>query len=167
MTGDGDDDAGAGPPGTSERPSVDPPLVSGSHTRLGVLVVDDEPLVRRTIARALGRVGIRVLECDSITEARRIMESDAVLHVLLTDLSLRDGDGTTLAAEARARVPPLSVIYASGHAMSELIARGVDPEQDTVLLKPFAPSELVAKVRACIGEDVTQRGRAPRSSDRK
>jgi DNA-binding response OmpR family regulator len=166
-TDDDGDDADAGAEATSERPSIDPPLVSGKHARLGVLVVDDEPLVRRTIARALTRVGMRVLECESVAEARKIMQSDAVLHVILTDISLRDGDGTMLAGEARARVPPLSVIYTSGHAMSELIARGVDPDRDEVLLKPFAPSDLVARVRACIGDGVTQLDRAPRSSGRK
>lgn len=163
-TDDEKDDPGAVAPTRSERPSIDPPLTSGSRALLGVLVVDDEALVRRTIVRALNRVGMKVLECDSITEARRIMESDAVLHVLLTDVSLRDGDGTTLAAHARERVPPLSVLYTSGHAMSELVARGVDPEHDDVLLKPFAPSDLVAMVRACLDGGVKRPGRAPRSS---
>ena len=61
-------------------------LVAG----LLVLLVDDEPLVRRSFARALRRASMRVVECGTAAEALRVLRDDPSIGLILSDVSLPD-----------------------------------------------------------------------------
>ena len=93
-----------------------------------VLLVEDEAIVRTTMADALAELEFDVLEAS--TSAGALARLVPPPDLLLTDLGLPDGDGFALVAEARRRVPGLPVIVASGQSEA--------PRQDVVWLpKPF------------------------------
>jgi len=137
-------DASEAAPKTRPQSSSD----SGSRLRaVGVLVVEDEPLVRRTFCRALRHAKIRVIEAGSAGEALRLLREDPTVGLLLTDVSLPDSDGVALAEAALAERPELSVVYTSGHGTATLRELGIDPARDRVVSKPFVPDEMVETVR--------------------
>jgi len=124
---------------------------SGTQLRsLGVLVVDDEPLVRRTFCRALRHARLRVVQAGTAAEALRLLREDRQIGVLLTDVSLPDSDGPALVEAALAERPELSVVYTSGHSSATLRELGVDPTRHRVIHKPFVPDAMVEAVKGAM-----------------
>jgi len=111
-----------------------------------VLICDDEPGVRRTMARILEGGGYRVLEAESPDAALRCVH-DADL--LLTDVVMPETNGPELARLAREIVPELPVLYVSGHTRDILESRGLD-DNAALLDKPFTHEELLIQVAALL-----------------
>jgi CheY-like chemotaxis protein len=112
-----------------------------------VLVVEDEDLVRGTIAGALEDAGFVVLEAVTAQGGLEVLESRAVT-LLFTDIRLPGTmDGWRLAEEARRLHPGLPVLYATGYSdeAPRLVPRGV------LLRKPYLPSAVVAEIEKLIG----------------
>ncbi len=81
-------------------------------TRLRVLLVEDETLVRMTTAEMLVELGHEVLEAATAEEA--LSQLDGAVDLVITDIGLPGTDGLSLAATARRRTPALPVIVATG-----------------------------------------------------
>jgi len=114
-----------------------------------ILVVDDEFLIRLTLADALANDGFAVLEAADGEDALRILAATPGVAVLLTDLHLPGGmDGTEVARRARLLRRDLPVIYMTGQP-------GGPPQpaspRDAFIAKPYLPSEVCAAVRRTIG----------------
>jgi PAS domain S-box-containing protein len=111
------------------------------------LVVEDEAAVRQLVKRALTEAGYRVLSARDADEARRVLARPGAIHVLVADLVLPGTtSGAALAQEAVAARPDLAVLFMSGHA-----TEAEDMGDEAVrLTKPFAPGDLVRKVREAI-----------------
>jgi two-component system KDP operon response regulator KdpE len=111
-----------------------------------VLVVDDEPHIRRALRNALADEFDRVIEAGTASEAVDL----AAAHrpdLIVLDLGLPDRPGQWVCAEVRKwSVVPIIVLSAH-HAESEKI-RLLDEGADDYVTKPFSPAELVARVRA-------------------
>jgi two-component system KDP operon response regulator KdpE len=128
--------------------------VSGGST---VLVVDDDPHVRRFLRTTLAGHGHAVAEAGTVAEAidaiRRVRPS-----IVLLDLGLPDGDGLAvlraLPAEDR---PPVIVLSARGQEGDKVIA--LDAGAEDYLTKPFGASELLARIRVVLRRGFS--GRAP------
>ena len=112
-----------------------------------VLVVDDEPSMRRVCQRVLERAGYAVAVAASGEEALRGVEDGrfATVGVALVDVSMPIMDGYALARGLHARVPALPVVLMSGHAEDEHAHEAAAPGTG-FLGKPFLPSELVQAV---------------------
>jgi CheY-like chemotaxis protein len=107
-----------------------------AHT---ILVVDDSDLVRRLMVRTLKGAGFIVLEARSGPEALNRLEShEGVIHMLITDLSLRVVHGLELYMELRSRQPKLPVIFVMG-------PNGAT--SGNLLPKPVKLEELLRRVR--------------------
>lgn len=106
-----------------------------------VLLVEDDPHVRRLVARELARLGLEVTAVESAEEALRMEEPT---DLLVTDRSLPGMNGEELARTLRQRAPHLKVLLISGVPQ--------EPEDDTIafLFKPFSPSELKSAVAALL-----------------
>ncbi|MDT8367772.1 MAG: ATP-binding protein [Longimicrobiales bacterium] len=115
------------------------PIVEGSPV---VLVVEDEPQVRRAASRALERGGYRVVAAASCAEARALVREGVVPDLLVTDVGLPDGDGRDLARELVAERPDLAVVVMSGHASGGDAVGSGAPERTRFLEKPFTISDL-------------------------
>lgn len=113
-----------------------------------VLLVEDEPQVRRFLRAALTARPFRLIEAASVSEARLLATSHNPELVLL-DLGLPDGDGIELTRELRSwsRVP-IIVISARGLEADKVAA--LDAGADDYLTKPFGLDELLARMRVAL-----------------
>lgn len=113
-----------------------------------ILVVEDEPQMRKFIRASLSSHGYRVVEADRASEAVALMTVQSPEMVLL-DLGLPDGDGIDLTRQLRewARVPIL-VLSARGREDDKVAA--LDAGADDYLTKPFGVSELLARMRVAL-----------------
>ena len=111
-----------------------------------VLLVEDDAIVRSTLADFLEAAGCELREAESTPSARTILMNPAEsIVVLVTDINLGPGeDGLTLAAEARQQVPGLAIFYVTGSP--ERLRVRPPPPTERVFLKPFNPDDLVAAV---------------------
>lgn len=118
-----------------------------------VLVVDDEPAIRRMIRIACEAAGHRVVEADSVRQAT-VEAAMARPDVILLDLGLPDGDGVAVVRSVRSwSTVPIVVISArdADHAKIDLLDAGADD----YVTKPFSMPELLARIRAMLRRAVT------------
>jgi PAS domain S-box-containing protein len=113
------------------------------HTKVAVLVVDDEPALLETVAQALRQSGYEVLPAASGDEALNIAATQK-FGMLVTDLMMPHIDGVSLAQRLRAIYPDLPVLFITGYAGGDLTLRL--PENANVLRKPFRALDLVTSV---------------------
>jgi CheY-like chemotaxis protein len=109
-------------------------------TRPLVLVVEDEILLRWTVAEALQEAGFDVVEAGSAIEAISILEKRADIHAVFTDIQMPGSiDGLKLAHLISFRWPPIRIIATSG----QLKLRDDDlPEGGRYLQKPYPMADL-------------------------
>ena len=137
-------EAGAGAAGRAAGPPTDPQ--PGAPVR--VLVVDDDPRALRFVRDALSGAGYAPVVTGSPHDLPRILRSERPQLVLL-DLMLPDVDGI----ELMGRVPELAdlpVIFISGYGRDETVAKALESGAADYIVKPFSPTELVARVRAAL-----------------
>lgn len=114
-----------------------------------VLLVEDDLLLGASLARALEQAGHAVRWVRQLVDARRSLAETHVDMVIL-DLGLPDGQGTDLLAQLRAaneRVPVL--VVTARDALHERLG-ALDSGADDYLVKPFAVTELLARMRAVL-----------------
>lgn len=112
-----------------------------------ILVVDDDPLIRRVCRRILHMQGFRVEEAEGNSEAQAALDKNgSPVDVLVTDLRLRDGDGATLAAHTRRKHPSTGIVFITGDPEGAQSA-GLAGE---IVGKPFGGDELLGAVRRAI-----------------
>jgi two-component system cell cycle sensor histidine kinase/response regulator CckA len=126
-----------------------------------ILLVEDEPAVRRVTVRMLEAQGYRVLSTSSGEEALRVIEDERErLHLLLTDVVLAGGmSGPVLAERVRALRPSLKVLYVTGYTSDVTILHGLLEHSVALVQKPFTAESLGSKVRQVL--DATE-GTDPR-----
>ena len=113
-----------------------------------VMVVEDEPPVRRFVRAALAAHGYRVLEAGGVREAEQLAPSHNP-DVLLMDLGLPDGDGIDLVRRIREwSRAPIIVLSARGREEDKVAA--LDAGADDYLTKPFGINELLARLRVAL-----------------
>jgi PAS domain S-box-containing protein len=122
-----------------------------------ILVVEDDPEVRRFSCETLAELGYNVLEAGDGHAGLRVLDANPDIRVLFTDVGLPGGmSGRQLADEARKRRPELRVLFTTGYARNSIVHNGrLDPGVE-LITKPFTQSALSAKLR-----DILDRSRAP------
>jgi two-component system KDP operon response regulator KdpE len=116
--------------------------------RTTVLVVDDEPQIRRVVRNALDGDGARVLEAATAREGIDLAAAERPDLVVL-DIGLPDGRGEDVCRELRgwSNVPIL--VLSARHSDAEKVAL-FDAGADDYVTKPFSPVELKARIRALL-----------------
>jgi CheY-like chemotaxis protein len=116
-----------------------------------ILVVDDDATVRMLIAEVLLERSYNVLEAADGPAAMRILESDAEIDLLITDVGLPGGmNGRQVADAARLGRADLKVLFITGYAENAAVGNGyLDPGME-VLTKPFPMAALGNKVHDMI-----------------
>ena len=111
-----------------------------------VLVVDDEPSVRRIMARALARYGATITEAHSAHEALDLLANGTTVDAIVTDISMPGMNGIDLARTLRSRghAPPL--LFVTGAELSDADRAQIDAMQARLLNKPFDMTELAHSV---------------------
>jgi CheY-like chemotaxis protein len=116
-----------------------------------ILVVDDDPLVRATIVRALAELGYQTGEAaDGAAALAALRASERPLLVIL-DYVMPGMDGAEVAREIAELDPDLPVLFSTGHAALRAL-RAAAGEDAPVLEKPFTLDELEVLVRERLAE---------------
>ena len=119
-----------------------------------VLVVDDEPTVRMLVADILDELGYTAIEADDGPSGLRILQSDARIDLLISDVGLPGGmNGRQMADAARVSRPELKVLFITGYAENSVVGNGHLAHGMQVLTKPFAVDVMADRIRAIIGAD--------------
>ena len=133
--------------GAAAEPSAPERVRTGSKGHEHLLVVEDDPAVRRLICGVLEENGYRILSAVNGRDALELCSSDQNLDLLLTDVIMPEMSGAELGQILGERYPALKILYMSGYT-DDLLARHGLPESNVNLLeKPFTPSTLLAKIR--------------------
>ncbi|MFO0554651.1 MAG: response regulator [Polyangiaceae bacterium] len=124
-----------------------------------VLVVEDEPQLRKFIRASLSSHGYRVVEAETAAEGVRLVTSHNP-EIILMDLGLPDGDGIDLTRQLRewSRVP-IIVLSARGREDDKVAA--LDAGADDYLTKPFGVNELLARMRVALRHAQTATSASP------
>ncbi len=128
-----------------------PPAPSGlPGTPESVLVVDDEPAVRRFACRVLREAGYGVQEATDGEDALSLIRSGTVEpDAVVSDIVMPRLNGVELVQLLALERPRLPVILMSGFGTEQLGRRGI-ASPCGVLAKPFPPERLLAEVRRCL-----------------
>ena len=122
---------------------------------LRVLVVDDEPLIRWSVAETLTERGYLVVQTGDGCGARSAVEGADAFDVVLLDYRLPDSDDLSLLASIRRAVPRGQVIVMTAFGRPEVVRAALDLGAYCVIGKPFemqAIAELVAEAAASTRE---------------
>ncbi len=131
-------------------PGADSPArpAFAGHESPRVLVLDDDPLMLRFVRDALAAAGWTALATGEPGELERLIEAERPDLVLL-DVVLPGTDGIELMRRT-AELAELPVIFISGYGNDETIAKALELGAADYIVKPFSPTELVARIRAAL-----------------
>lgn len=116
-----------------------------------ILVVDDEPEIRKLVTAMLNRNGYRVLTADTGENAIRLFKGNPGIDLLLTDVVAPGMSGPMIADEIAALQPDIKVLFMSGFDNTQVVQRYVVEKGYSLLVKPFTMEQLEQMVRAVIG----------------
>ena len=114
-----------------------------------VLVVEDDPLIRSSLGRALRVNGYEVAAVGSLAEGADALASHPV-DVVVCDLGLPDGDGLDLIEQLQATRPGLPVIVLTARSEEADVVTGLASGAVDYVTKPFRLAELLARIAAIV-----------------
>jgi len=140
------------PPITAAEPGVEKMPEGTEH----ILLVEDDPSVRRLSKELLLRLGYSVTDASS-GRAGLALGSDDTRHfdLALCDVILGDMSGPAVAEALMALRPSIRVLYMSGYMDEAIVKTGVLDEGKPFLQKPFTPMQLAKKIREVLDEQET------------
>jgi PAS domain S-box-containing protein len=116
-----------------------------------VLVVDDEAVVRMLVTETLADLGYEALEAADAKAGLKMLDSDARIDLLITDVGLPGGmNGRQMADAARRKRPALKVLFITGYAENAALGNGQLEPGMHVLSKPFAMEQLAARIKSIV-----------------
>jgi signal transduction histidine kinase/ActR/RegA family two-component response regulator len=119
-----------------------------------VLLVDDDEIVRTTVALMMEDLGYTVIEAGSGAEALAILERGEKVDLLFTDVVMPGAiNGRQLADRARASDSNLRVVFTSGYTENAIVHNGQLDAGTELLSKPYNRDQLAAKLRRVLDGD--------------
>lgn len=116
-----------------------------------VLVIDDDPTIRMLVAEVLADLGYAVIEAVDGPGGLKVLESNAKVDLLITDVGLPGGmNGRQVADAARVNRPSLKVLFITGYAENAVIGKGRLDNGMFVITKPFQMDVLARRIREII-----------------
>jgi two-component system, cell cycle sensor histidine kinase and response regulator CckA len=117
-----------------------------------VLVVDDEPEIRKLVAAMVTQFGHTALTADSGEHALTLFRHHShPIELLITDVIAPGMSGPMLADRLTALQPDLKVLYISGYDNTHVVQKYVVEKGHALLPKPFTVEELKEKMESLIG----------------
>jgi DNA-binding NtrC family response regulator len=114
---------------------------------MSILIVDDEPLIRWSVAESLEAAGHQVVEAGTAAEALRFFQpGNGPVEVVVLDLKLPDSSGLGLLRRIRQLSPGSRVILMTAHGTPEILDEAMKSGAVGVLTKPFDMSLVVEMV---------------------
>jgi two-component system KDP operon response regulator KdpE len=125
-----------------------------------VLIVDDEPPIRRLLRVGLGTEGYAISEAGSAKDAIEHVKLDRP-DLILLDLGLPDMLGHELLRQWRDELVDLPILILSSRTDEAGIVRALELGADDYVTKPFGMKELVARIRVALRHKLQQQGEKP------
>lgn len=122
-----------------------------------ILLIDDDPVLRRTVARYLSGVGFVVIEAADGSELTRILDEQPSIGLVITDINMPETDGLEVIRRLRRTGSTLPVIAMSGGGMFSkhlLLANAGQLGATASLDKPFGLSDLRALVERLLDTEI-------------
>jgi len=126
---------------------------------LKVLVVDDEPPIRRLLRAGLGTQGYQTLDAPNAKAALDLMSDKPDLVIL--DLGLPDMQGLDLLRQIRAQREDVPIVVLSSRGDETAKVEALDLGADDYVTKPFGMEELLARIRAALRHQLHLQGERP------
>ncbi|MEW6281313.1 MAG: ATP-binding protein, partial [Candidatus Eremiobacterota bacterium] len=121
------------------------PIPQGTGT---ILLVEDDPAVRKLVARVLTACGYRVLAAEQGEQALELAgRHEGAIDLLITDIVMPGMNGRQLSERLSRERPDLKTLFISGHTDDAIFLRGVACESVSFLRKPIHPGILATTVR--------------------
>ena len=126
-----------------------------------ILVLDDEPDVRKLVATVLAGEGYTVLTADSGDKAIKLFQKrKQPVDLLLLDVISPGLSGPMVADRLTELQPGLRVMFMSGYDRTHVVQRYVVDKGSALLKKPFTPDELLQKVREVLKSSASAQANA-------
>ena len=115
--------------------------------RITLLLVEDEPALRKLAVTMLEEKGYGVLQAGNGLDAIGVAERyRGEISLLVTDVVMPRLSGPELAQQLRGLRPGMETLFMSGYNDSRLVSRGVEQANVNLLVKPFTPDQLISRV---------------------
>jgi DNA-binding response OmpR family regulator len=111
-----------------------------------ILVVDDDPVIRRLLKDEFERAGFQVLTADSGQQALDVIDRCGLPHLAIVDIMMPGMDGFEFCRTVQ-QSTDLPVIMLSAVHEKATVIRGIEHFAENYITKPFSPHELVARVQ--------------------
>jgi CheY-like chemotaxis protein len=116
-----------------------------------VLVIDDDPTIRMLVAEVLAESGYAVIEAPDGPAGMKVLDSNARIDLLITDVGLPGGmNGRQVADAARVHRPDLKILFITGYAENAVIGQSRLDKGMHVITKPFAMEIMAHRIREII-----------------
>ncbi|MDA7600603.1 response regulator transcription factor [Gammaproteobacteria bacterium] len=116
-----------------------------------VLIVEDEPDIRKTIDYNLSKESFKVVQAESIAEGEKALAANKI-DVIILDLMLPDGSGLTLCRDIKSNATtkhiPVIILTAKTEEVDRIV--GFELGADDYVTKPFSVRELILRVKAIL-----------------
>ena len=124
-----------------------------------VLVVDDEPPIRKLLRMGLGTQGYHILDAPNAKAALELMADEPDLVIL--DLGLPDMQGLELLRQIRERREDVPIVVLSSRGEEVAKVEALDLGADDYVTKPFGMEELLARIRTALRHQLQVQGERP------
>jgi two-component system KDP operon response regulator KdpE len=124
-----------------------------------ILVIDDEPPIRKLLRMGLSTQGYEILEAPSGESGLELLSQDPDLIIL--DLGLPDMEGLELLRTIRSRDEDAAIVVLSSRADEVGKVQALDLGADDYVTKPFSMNELLARMRAALRHQLQTQGERP------
>ncbi len=121
-----------------------------TEPRATIMVVDDEPEIRKLVKAMLAPAGYRVVVADTGDQAIRLFSKEPQIDLLLTDVVAPGMSGPMLAEQLSQMNPRLRVLFMSGYDATQVVQKFVVEQGFSLLIKPFSSEQLRDKVRTML-----------------
>jgi DNA-binding response OmpR family regulator len=111
-----------------------------------ILIVDDEPNLRKSLSLVLERSGYQVTSASCGAEALQYLETQE-FHLAFLDIKMPDMDGITLLTEVRSKHPSMPIFLLTAHATLDTAVQAIRFGANDYLLKPIDPGVILQRVR--------------------
>jgi two-component system, OmpR family, KDP operon response regulator KdpE len=125
-----------------------------------ILVVDDEPPIRRLLRTGLGTQGYSIAEVENAGQAQAYLKNDKADLVVL-DLGLPDRNGLELLKDLRQAGIDVPVVVLSSRTDEAGIVQALELGADDYVTKPFSMNELIARIKVALRHRLQEQGEKP------
>jgi len=130
-----------------------------SSPPLKVLIVDDEPPIRKLLRMGLGTQGYHIIDAPNAKTALELMSAEPDLVIL--DLGLPDMQGLDLLRQIRQLRADVPIVVLSSRGDEVAKVEALDLGADDYVTKPFGMDELLARIRAALRHQLQAQGERP------